>query len=55
MFADEGDSGACVVQASGVLVGMVMGGSLDGKITYVTPIDAVFEDIEVKTGWAVLI
>ena len=55
MFADRGDSGAFVVKADGVLVGMVIAGSLDSNLTYVTPIEAVFEDIAAQTGWEVLL
>lgn len=54
-FANRGDSGAFVVQADGALVGMILGGCPDSKVTFVTPIDAVFEDIKAQTGWEVLL
>ncbi len=54
-FANEGDSGAWVVQADGTLVGMVLAACLDSGVTYVTPIEAVFKDIKAQTGREVLL
>ena len=49
-FADFGDSGGFVVDKSGALVGLLIAGS-EGKGTgYVTPIQAVWDDIRTQTG-----
>lgn len=54
-FADEGDSGAFVILPDGALVGMVVGGDTKCNLTFVTPIQAIFNDIQTRTGWEVLL
>ena len=49
-FADFGDSGGFVMNKSGALVGLLIAGS-EGKGTgYVTPIQAIWDDIRTQTG-----
>jgi hypothetical protein len=45
-----GDSGAWVLRPNGKLGGMVIGGVLDGRWSYMTPIETVIEDIEDAVG-----
>ncbi|KAI9780349.1 MAG: hypothetical protein M1839_006772 [Geoglossum umbratile] len=49
-FSLGGDSGAWVLRPNGKLGGMVIGGVLDGRWSYMTPIEAVIEDIENVMG-----
>ncbi|KAI9680688.1 MAG: hypothetical protein M1817_004128 [Caeruleum heppii] len=48
-FAEQGDSGAFVVDYIGMLAGMVLGGA-DGGFVYATAIERVFEDVRARTG-----
>lgn len=60
-FAAPGDSGAFVLNRQGELMGLLIGGPLekgqDGVrptgAGYVTPIEAVFADIQAQTGYNV--
>ncbi|KAI9835814.1 MAG: hypothetical protein M1837_003586 [Sclerophora amabilis] len=51
-FSTKGDSGAWVLSLNGNLGGMLLGGHAEdeSKPTYVTPIEAIFEDIKEQTG-----
>ncbi|KAI9759654.1 MAG: hypothetical protein M1840_003237 [Geoglossum simile] len=49
-FSLEGDSGAWVLRPNGKLGGMVIGGVLDGRWSYMTPIETVIGDIENAVG-----
>lgn len=49
-FADFGDSGGFVVNKSGALVGLLIAGSKRLGTGYVTPIQAVWDDIRTQTG-----
>lgn len=55
-FCNYGDSGAFVLDTDGLLVGMLIGGSLGPGLNgngYVTRIGEVFADIEAQTGMKV--
>jgi len=49
-FANNGDSGAWVLNKKGQLGGLVVGGNPLLNWVYVTPISAVFADIESQIG-----
>ncbi|KAI9837412.1 MAG: hypothetical protein M1837_002979 [Sclerophora amabilis] len=50
-FSERGDSGAFVLDKSGRLCGMLLGGKLKNEsVSYVTPMEVIFEDIENVTG-----
>ncbi|KAL2001027.1 hypothetical protein VTN02DRAFT_2319 [Thermoascus thermophilus] len=53
-FCDKGDSGAWVItKALGKLAGLLWGKSNVSSASYVTPIDAVADDIRLVTGYRV--
>ena len=52
-FAEEGDSGAFVLNRGGQLVGILVGGNKAAGQAYVTPIKAVIDDISAQTGYDV--
>lgn len=49
-FSEPGDSGSFVFTQEGVVIGMVFGGSAECSVTYVTPIQAILDDIKAVTG-----
>lgn len=49
-FSSPGDSGAWVFDPKGHLAGMIIGGHMQNPWSYVTPISAIFEDIETRLG-----
>lgn len=49
-FAEPGDSGTFVSTRLGGVVGLLWGGAERNDIGYVTPIEAVFDDIKKVTG-----
>ena len=54
-FSRKGDSGSFVLSGLGELGGVIIGGTTDNynDLTYVTPIDEVFQDIEQRLGYTV--
>ena len=54
-FSRKGDSGSFVLSGLGELGGVIIGGTTNNynNITYVTPIDVVFQDIEQRLGYTV--
>lgn len=51
-FSEPGDSGSWVFTREGMVVGMVWGGSANSEVSYVTPIEAILDDIKQVTGAA---
>lgn len=45
-FSKTGDSGAWVLTEDGQLGGLVIGGTIAGTWSYVTPVEVIFKDIE---------
>jgi len=54
-FSRKGDSGSFVLSRLSELGGVIIGGAMDNYnyLTYVTPIDEVFQDIEQRLGYTV--
>lgn len=46
VFSDEGDSGSCIVDDSGKIVGLLIGG--DGGFSYATPIERVLKEFDIS-------
>jgi hypothetical protein len=49
-FAESGDSGTFVFNQIGGVVGLLWGGAERSDTAYVTPIEAIFDDIKEVTG-----
>ncbi len=49
-FSANGDSGSFVFDNDGKVSGLLWGGLYDTFVTFVTPIETVFEDIKAQTG-----
>ena len=49
-FAREGDSGAWILDLIGRVLGLQIGGDMDGKIAFYTPFDLLLKDIRQETG-----
>lgn len=49
-FSKDGDSGSFVWDSEGYVVGMLWGGKEQSFVTYVTPMEAILEDIKIVCG-----
>ena len=50
-FSEKGDAGSWILNESGLLVGLLWGGTQ--SVSYFTPIQLVIDDIEARTGMKV--